>query len=287
MNLVGKIFIVLILIASTVFMTMGIMVYSTQHNWYEAIMSKGGGGLPEGYQMQLVNARAEAEKLKAEIQKNETAFGIEKAAHVEALAKAETQRDSLATTNAGLAKSKTEQESRLEAAATALKVAQDNLHRAARKEDTDLREDIRLANKATDEQLKKATAMEDKLHIATGQAADLKARNEQLAGDVAKARLLLSKLGPGITLDDSPTGLPPMVRGEVLAVDKEDHAEISLGTDDGLRIGNMLELYRGDKYLGRMQVLEAEPHRAVGKILQELKQDVVRRGDQVATRLKA
>ena len=34
MNLVGKIFIVLILIASTVFMTMGIMVYSTHHNWY-------------------------------------------------------------------------------------------------------------------------------------------------------------------------------------------------------------------------------------------------------------
>ena len=92
MNLVGKIFIVLILIASTVFMTMGIMVYSTQHNWYEAIMSKGGGGLPEGLQMQLAEARVDAQKLKDEIQKYDTAFQQEKQAHIEALAKAETQR---------------------------------------------------------------------------------------------------------------------------------------------------------------------------------------------------
>jgi hypothetical protein len=286
MNLVGKIFIVLILIASTVFMTMGIMVYSTQHNWYEAIMSKGGGGLPEGYQMQLQNYRVDAQKLKDEIQKYDTAFQQEKQAHIEVLAKAETQRDAYAKTNADLTTRLADQEKRLEAAAQALKVTEDNLA-AIRKEDTDLREDNRLANKATDEQLKKAQAMEDKLHIATRQLTELTDRNNQLALDVAKARLLLSKLVPGATLEDSPTLLPPTVRGEVLAVDKDNHVEISLGTDDGLREGNMLEIYRGDKYLGRMQVLEAKPHRAVGKILKELQQDVIRDGDQVATRLKA
>ena len=82
-------------------------------------------------------------------------------------------------------------------------MSQNNLT-ALRKEDTDLREDIRLANKATDEQLKKATALEDKLHIATGQLADLKARNDQLAADVAKARLVLSTISPGMTLEDPP-----------------------------------------------------------------------------------
>ena len=33
MNLVGKIFVVLILGASPVFMTMGLMVYATHRNW--------------------------------------------------------------------------------------------------------------------------------------------------------------------------------------------------------------------------------------------------------------
>jgi hypothetical protein len=284
MNLVGKIFIVLILIASTVFMTMGIMVYSTQHNWYEAIVSKGGGGMPEGYQMQLQTARTEAQKLKDEIQKYETAFQIEKQAHVEALAKAETARDAYKKNVDTLTAQIAEQEKRLADAASALKTTED-IVTALRTEDTNLREDIRTANKATDEQLKKAQAMEDKLHIATRQLADLTERNNQLAQDVAKAVALLHNVG--MTIKDPLNGRPPTVRGEVLAVDKDNHVEISLGTDDGLREGNFLEIYRGDKYLGRMQVLEAQPHRAVGKVLKELQQDVIRDGDQVATRLKA
>lgn len=284
MNLVGKIFIVLIFFASTVFMTMGIMVYSTQHNWYDAIMSKGGGGQAEGYQVQLQHARLEAQTLKDEIQKYDSALQIEKQAHFEVLAKAESARDTYAKNAAVLDTQVKAQEKDLAENATALKVEQDNLTEL-RKEDTNLRDDIRLANKATDEQLKKAQAMEDKYNIAVGQLKDLQARNEQLAGDVAKARLLLSQVG--LKLESPANGQPPTIRGEVLAVDKENHAEISLGSDDGLLVGNTLEIYRGDRYLGRLQVLETQPHRAVGKIIKELQQDVIRNGDQVATRLKA
>ena len=79
----------------------------------------------------------------------------------------------------------------------------------------------------------------------------------------------------------------PTIRGEILAVDKEDHAEISLGSDDGLQGAASLEVFRGDKYLGRMQVLETHPHRAVGKLLKEYQTDVIRKGDSVATWLKS
>jgi hypothetical protein len=78
-----------------------------------------------------------------------------------------------------------------------------------------------------------------------------------------------------------------MVRGQITAIDKEDRVEISIGSDDGLREGHQLEIYRGNKYLGRMQVLVAEPHRAVGMILKEYKQEPIRSGDEVATKLKA
>ena len=56
MNLVGKIFVVLIFVASIVFMTMGMMVYATHVNWAEAVMGKNGkGDDPASYHAQLDN----------------------------------------------------------------------------------------------------------------------------------------------------------------------------------------------------------------------------------------
>jgi hypothetical protein len=121
--------------------------------------------------------------------------------------------------------------------------------------------------------------------VATGQLNDLKIRNEQLTQLVANAKLLLATVN--MTIEDNVTHQPPTVRGQVLAVDQDNRAEVSLGTDDGLREGHSLEVYRGDKYLGRMQVLEVHPHRAIVKILKEYQQDAIRKGDEVATRLKA
>jgi len=279
MNLVGKIFIVLIFLGSTVFMTMGIMVYATQHNWYEAIMNKG-----TGYHDQLQADRVEAQKLRDDIQKLETTMQIEKAAHFEALAKLETERNELKTNLAHQKEELAAQQLKFDTATKALEVAQKSLTDLRTEEGT-LRDNIRDANKATDDQLKVAQGAIDKLNIANGQLTDLKTRNAQLATDVAKAKVLLAEVNR--TIEDPINMQPPTVRGEIIAVDKDNHAEITLGTDDGLRLGNTLEIYRGDKYLGRMQVLEAEPHRAVGKVIKELQQDAVRRGDQVATRLKA
>lgn len=283
MNLVGKIFIVLILILSTVFMTMGIMVYSTQHNWQETVMG-GPNGTPVGLKQQLADARTEQQKLKDEIAKYENALAIEKQTHFEALAKLETERNTIKAQLDAQQQDLTKAHTSLSEATTALKV-QSDVVTSIRKEESDLRADIRQANQLTDDELKKATAAEDKLNIATGQLTDLKQRNDQLALDVAKAKLLLSKVG--MTIEDAANGQPPAVHGRIIALDKDNHVEITLGTDDGLRLGNTLEIYRGDKYLGRMQVLEAEPHRAIGKVMKEYQQDVIRNGDEVATRLKA
>jgi len=284
MNLVGKIFVVLILVASTVFMTMGLMVFATHRNWQEEVMgSKAAGVAQPGWKKRLDDARAEQMALNAENNRLQTLLATERKAHTEMLAKAENQRQILADTNAKLETDKQAQAKRLDDAVADMKQSQDVLA-AQRKENTGLRDDIRLANKATDEQFKKATALEDKLHIALGQLADLKGRNELLATSVAKAKLLLP---PGVTLDDPVDKRPPTVRGEVLAVDQENRIEISLGSDDGLREGHTLEVFRDSKYLGRMQVLETHPHRAVGKILKEYQQDVIRTGDEVATRFKA
>ncbi len=274
MNLVGKIFVVLILIASTVFMTMGLMVYATHINWYSKVMS------PDGFKAELLKERADAVVLRGEIEKYKASTAAEQALKDQSVAKAENERNVLAAKQVELQKEVETQATRLETAAKALQVAQEGLT-AARKENVDLREDVRVALKQVDDKLKLATQTEDKLHIALGQLLDLKKRADQLAIDYAKATAVLKSVGRN--LDSKP--IPPQVFGRVLAVDKSDRAEISLGTDDGLLEGNLLEIVRGDKYLGKMQIVEAHPHRAIGAILPEFKKDVIRKDDEVATKL--
>jgi hypothetical protein len=284
MNLVGKIFVVLIFLASTVFMTMALMVFATHRNWLDEVMAMSASGGTAGWKERLDTAQKEQAKLKADNDKLQTVLDTENKAHLAALTKAETERQRLVERNQTLEADKEKEEKRLDLASADLKTSQDVLT-GLRADNEKLREDIRTANKNTDEQFKKAVAFEDKLHIALGQKDDLDIRNKQLAEQVAHARQLLATVN--MTLETPISGQPPTVRGQVLEVDQDNRAEISLGTDDGLREGHMLEAFRGDKYLGRMQVLEVHPHRAVVKILKEYQQDAIRKGDEVATRLKA
>ena len=279
MNLVGKIFVVLILIASTVFMTLGLMVFATHQNWRMAIINP-----TSGYQEQLKAGYKKAADLNADIERLNNLRIAANAAHRQELAKAETAIAKAEEHKADLEKAVAEERKRADTAAQGLEIAQKNLT-ALRTETAGLREDIRDANKKVDEQLKKATETEDKLHVALGQLADLKKRNEQLANDFAKANALLAQVGKNYL--DPLNNEPPVLRGQILAIDKDDRVEISLGTDDGLREGNHLEVYRGNKYLGRVQILEAHPHQAIGVVLKDYKQEPIRKGDEVATKLKA
>ena len=281
MNLVGKIFVVLIFFASVTFMTMGMMVYATHRNWQDEVTRTNPAS--PGFREALKNDRTKLAELQVEKDRLLTALATEKKAHMEMLAKVENQRQVLADSNTKLAADKDAVSKQLDSAVADLKQAQD-ARAALRDENGKLRDDLRLANKATADQFKKATALEDKLNIALGQLADLKTRNEQLATLVARAKLLAQQFNVSLENFDQ---RPPSMRGEVLAIDQDNRVEISLGSDDGLRAGNMLEVFRDSKYLGRMQVLETHPHRAVGKILKEYQQDVIHTGDEVATRFKA
>ena len=104
------------------------------------------------------------------------------------------------------------------------------------------------ANKNTDEQFKKAVAFEDKLHIALGQRDDLDIRNKQLAEQVAKARQVLQTAG--LTIETSKLHRPSADRCwksiRRIAPKVPRHRQRA-------GEGHMLEAFRGDKYLGRMQ----------------------------------
>ena len=50
--------------------------------------------------------------------------------------------------------------------------------------------------------------------------------------------------------------------------------------------GHTVEVFRGDRYLGRAEILKTEPDRAVGRILRQFQQGQIEEGDDVATRFR-
>ena len=62
--------------------------------------------------------------------------------------------------------------------------------------------------------------------------------------------------------------------------------EVTIGADDGLKPGNTLEVFRGSKYLGRLDVVSTSPDKSVGKVDRRFLQGQIQEGDRVATRIK-
>ena len=79
--------------------------------------------------------------------------------------------------------------------------------------------------------------------------------------------------------------IPPVVDGVVTAVGANDLIEISIGSDDGIRQGHTLEVYRDASYLGRVVIQSTEPDRAVARVLKDFRKGIIRKGDRVATKL--
>ncbi len=145
-----------------------------------------------------------------------------------------------------------------------------------------LRNEIRTAQGERDKSFDQVVKLTDQVHQVVNDVTRLKEREAQLAEQLAAARMVLQKRNISI----GETDVPPPLRGKVLAVSQNDLLELSLGADDGIRSGNTLEVFRGNSYLGRVQVLTTQSDRAVGKILPDFKKGIIQKGDDVATRFK-
>ncbi len=223
MNLLGKIFVVLILVMSLVFMSFAVAVYGTHKNWKEE--AKKQQGLVEIARTELEKTTAQKEQLQADIDK-------EAVAKREALAKLETERDELSRQRDDLAKQRDDLASKDKASVAALDSAQQNLAKLTTEVEA-LRGEIRTAQTDRDQHFKQVVEMTDNVHQAQGELNRLGERNVQLAGVVAAQGKVLT--AHDLSKDTPVDGIPPQIHGKVLAVNRENLIEASLGSDDGLR----------------------------------------------------
>ena len=291
MNLVGKIFVMLIFVFSILFMGISIAVYQTHKNWRDVIFRAQPDptdpvNKPIGLKFQLDEARKKLENLTAERNRLETELQTEKATRRQVLAKLESEltevrreRDQLALQEADL------RQKASDADANVRKLTQTLDARLA--EIDQLRKDINDARVLRDEKFEQVVQLTDQLHQAQGELERLKLQNLMLAKQFAKARNVL--MTHDLPLELPPDGQPPRLDGVVLASSANGRVDISLGSDDGLLKGHKLDVYRRrggeSKYLGRIEVLQVLPDKAVAKILPEYRKGTIEREDRVATRL--
>jgi hypothetical protein len=286
MSLTGRIFIILILVMSLMFMTMAVMVYATHENWRLAVerpADQASVGKPKGLKFQLQDEREKNRVLNEEMEalRNETARNDRE--RNEALAKLETERVKLMEQVEGLNKQRDTLVAKDRENVAALLAAQHNLDNLTA-EVNGLRTDIRTAQDDRDKRFDEVVKLTDQIHQAQGNLRRIEERRVQLAGQVAAQKKVLD--AHGLTEHTPVDHLPPAVRGKVLAINKDNLVELSLGTDDGLRVGHTVEVFRASSYLGRVEVLSTSNDKSVGKILPDFRKGRIQEGDDVATRFK-
>ena len=279
MNLLGKVLVMLIFVLSLVFMTFSVAVYSTHKNWRDEVNLR--------LRPELQQRQQENQTLQTRLTSVQSELEQERTARQRALTSLEDsvqgRRDEVTALNSQLEELQGQNRDAVAAMAANEKTLSN--HRA---EITLLREQIRSAQDEKDKSFANMVQLTDELNERRNDLKLLRARNMTLLEHTARMGTVLER--HGLDEFEPVDGLPPRVDGKILALgDGGLLVEISIGSDDGLRKGHMLEVFRlrGDtsKYLGRIEVLNTEPDRAVAKVIPEFRKATFQKEDRVATRL--
>lgn len=281
MNLVGKTFIVLILILSVMFMTLMFTVYATHKNWKQET---------EDVKAKLAAKEKQYNELNAQLTEQKKVYAYEVKAKNEALAKLASTRERLESDrDAAIAKYETVHRQRNEVIN-----AIDNVHTTmaeTRREINQWREAFRTLQADNAKNLRELVKVTEESQQASLELATLVAVGKDLAKDYRDACEVLAHLD-AVPKPSLYSG-PPALEGKILDVqvnnaNNNSIVEISLGSDDGLLKGHQLYVYRNsngdDVLLGKIEVVATEPNRAACRVLPEYRKGNILREDNVKTK---
>jgi hypothetical protein len=277
MNWLGKVFVVVILIMSLVFMGLALAVYATHKNWQQVSVD---------LKKKLTDAQSENAKLQTEHNRRVEDLEREKTIAEQQVAKLDSERvaltDRYAQAQTELEGLRQNQRDHIAAVASTQKI-----NEALAGEVTELRKTIRTTLQDRDSLFKKALDATEDLHKAAGEYNTTLERNKQLTKQVAGKDVVMRE--KGIDPNTDPNSVVPIVEGVVSKIERKaggQLVEITIGADDGLKTGNTLEVSRGAKYLGRVEIIQTSPDKAVGRVDRTFQQGQIQEGDRVATRIK-
>ena len=277
MNLLGKIFVVFIVLTSFGLMLLSMVVYATHKNWKDEANT---------VRDNLSKAETENGQLQSRYQNLERRgfhYYIKRSLISRKL---DSERVALQDQNTAIQKDLDQlKQDRRQATAMVASTQEGNV--GLMKEVTNMRQEMRATQQARDQAFATTLTATSELHEKQNQLTSAVERMKQLVQQMGKQASLLKRNGIDPNID--PDTLTPHVRGVVNATRRSagnQLIEISIGADDGLRPGHTVEVFRGDRYLGRAEILKTEPDRAVARILRRFQKGQIQEGDDVATKLR-
>lgn len=286
MNLIGRIFLFAVFIMSLMLMTLAGAIYVSHVDWKDEVTRTQEECTPDqlpGYLYRIKEAELNRQKLQGEISELREQVAESERARDQVLAKLQTaivekdkELQALRADKQDLQRDQREKTALLEQAQKDLESARQAVDKLVKQ--------VAEQQAQVDDQVERSAALSAQLAEKRSFLAIAEERKAQLEKQVANARLLLQQ--SGLDIDSLPKDRVPNVEGQVVAV-ASGSIEVSLGSDDGLQVDHVLEVYRRGEYVGRAIVTSVRPDRAVARIDKEYARGVVQRGDRVTTRLKA
>ena len=270
MNLLGRIFVVLNLVLSLVFMTLAVSVWAINKNYVGALADL--RGKMQAAQNELQQVQNQRDQLEKQLNAESAVKQMQVGALEQARATQQQQLD-------GVQRQLVETQTSASSLSTAIQ-AQQRLIDGWATEVEESRGTLQAAQQQRDELWETARQKTDAAAQLAQEVASLEAINDQLQAnlDVAQQTLDSNNIRLEAPSAGVVEGLVVQVRGRLVA--------INIGSDDGVHPQDTLEVVNGPRYLGRIRILKVKPDGAVGEILDDFQQGVIRKGDDVRSGFK-
>jgi multidrug efflux pump subunit AcrA (membrane-fusion protein) len=282
MTLIGKAFTAVILILSVIFMALALTVNASHRNWRDVVMT-GINGEP-GLKQQIESTTRINNQLRQTTEATQANLDREQAARRTALAALQTQLDQLQNDlqNSEASVQKLTAEVQVLTQTDLSRVQE--LERLTA-ENTNLRASVRKEQQDRDTLFTQTLELTDQMNKLRGFKQQLEERNEQLMAQVTRFEEVVTS--KGIDINAPLDGAPPERNGIVLEVDRPRKLVlVSIGADEGLRQGHRLEVTRGGRYIGKLEIQRTTPDRAVAKILVDYSEGILQESDRVDTTIE-
>lgn len=273
MNLMGKIFTLLIFLMSLAFLVVALMVGASDRNWKAA----------------AARMKARADQATQALQENrsstlkmEKLLEAEKVSRALQLANLESQLKRAREDYVQKEKQLTDEVQVSQARLAELEAANNRLAQ----QDSELA-DLKANNKKLVDDIANQFA---EVRNLTNQLFELRNRvdlmqekESDLVAKLARTQKVLFK--NNLDENSNTDHIPPKVEAVVSQVGSNGLFTIHIGEDDGLRPGHEMDISRSTRYVGKGRVVQVKDNLAVLRIIPGLMTDQVREGDSVSTKL--
>ena len=276
MTLLGKIFTLLVLLLSLAFFIVSLIANSSHIDHKKKVSA---------YQAQAKVLETTVDQLKKAQEQLKTSLAQEQLSRKTALAELQTQ---LTTAREQLAQANTDLTGKAATLTIQTQKLAETIDRVAslNKQNDTLKIGIDKIITDRNDQRKRVIALQDGLNTLKSVESDLLAQQKQLQDESTLNAAKADTLGRALEragikdVDDVP---PADLKGVVLAIDGNQQVVISVGRDDGLRVGHKLEVYRSGQYLGQIEISTVKDDQALGKIL--IRKGFIQKDDKVAAKI--